>query len=544
MANLVDRIRSESPSPFVNACFAPARRILGEAIGFVDGRPISFSMTPARGWRTDAAAAILTPLGLIADMFSRKTAAVSIDRRQITPATSVVVAELEDAVPDFAKISRILRSIEFISPDDFASLKSAWPRAMSIALRTGNASFPRAVVASSGVLVRGDRGETPLHVAVGCDAKEFAQALLKQGADPNALDHQGATPLHIAASNKSPKSAELLSAVADVQALDASGATPLHKAVLSGALEVISSLLKKKEIDLNYANEENMAPLHVAIITRYQRDDLSIDYERNYQIARPLVEAGADVDVADRFGKRGDRALHMAVWEKQYLIVLLLTRFGARADLANKKGESPLDLLILQLRKGVTEEESILVIRAALYLLMAGGDITALARYTEEFSKAKSPASETAKEEYRKQSLQIVEDVLTLWEYLIRKPQMKRFRMKFSALDHSERLKLFKEFDLQIDALEFSNAEQGGVRQKIRWVANQLRFAEKKICRDMREVVTYYECEEDSQLPFSDHDSPSPTPPRTPVYSSGSPIDMVPQTSDIGDDPFQNSSTV
>ena len=62
-------------------------------------------------------------------------------------------------------------------------------------------------------------GETPLHAAASCDSKEVAELLISKGADVNAKNRFGNTPLHLAADQGSKGVAELLiSKGADVNA--------------------------------------------------------------------------------------------------------------------------------------------------------------------------------------------------------------------------------------------------------------------------------------------------------------------------------------
>ena len=74
-------------------------------------------------------------------------------------------------------------------------------------------------------------GSTPLHFASGNNHIEIAKLLLDRGADVKAKDNGGQTPLHFASWHNRIKIAKLLiEAGADVDATDDDGETPLDNA--------------------------------------------------------------------------------------------------------------------------------------------------------------------------------------------------------------------------------------------------------------------------------------------------------------------------
>jgi ankyrin repeat protein len=87
------------------------------------------------------------------------------------------------------------------------------------------------------------RGRTPLHYAAGSGLTGVARVLLQNGATVNARDNEGLTPLHLAAREGNPKTAAiLLAAKADPNAKDAAGHTPLFYAQ-EGEFAEVSKLL-------------------------------------------------------------------------------------------------------------------------------------------------------------------------------------------------------------------------------------------------------------------------------------------------------------
>jgi ankyrin repeat protein len=98
------------------------------------------------------------------------------------------------------------------------------------------------------VRARGIRGESHLFEAVRRDQRDVAEALLRHGADANATDSVGITPLLMAVGAMEPDTALvqlLLNARADPNIPDHTGATPLIRATINKQIPVVRLLLRK-----------------------------------------------------------------------------------------------------------------------------------------------------------------------------------------------------------------------------------------------------------------------------------------------------------
>jgi cytohesin len=104
-------------------------------------------------------------------------------------------------------------------------------------------------------------GITPLHVAAECGNTWAVRALLAHGATPSPRDEWQSTPLHLAADPAIVDA--LLDAGADREARDRDQATPLHRAVGAGRSEAVERLVAAGA-DLLAVDGEGRTPLHLA----------------------------------------------------------------------------------------------------------------------------------------------------------------------------------------------------------------------------------------------------------------------------------------
>jgi ankyrin repeat protein len=114
-------------------------------------------------------------------------------------------------------------------------------------------------------------GDTALHMAAAAFRRPEAELLVRHGARSGARNRRGAEPLHYAAdANHWDPGAQkkvidyLLSAGADPNALDNSGVSPLHRAVRTRSSEAVRALLRGgARVDLR--NGSGSTPLHLAV---------------------------------------------------------------------------------------------------------------------------------------------------------------------------------------------------------------------------------------------------------------------------------------
>ncbi|KAE8294283.1 Neurogenic locus notch-like protein 2 [Larimichthys crocea] len=169
--------------------------------------------------------------------------------------------------------------------------------------------------------------------------------LITQGASLMAqTDRTGETALHLAARYARADAAKrLLDAGADPNAHDNMGRTPLHAAVAADAQGVFQILIRNRATELDSRMNDGTTPLILAA-------RLAVE-----GMVEELIHCHADINAVDDHGKS---ALHWAAAVNNVEATLVLLKNGANRDMQDNKEETP---LFLAAREGSFEAAQVLL---------------------------------------------------------------------------------------------------------------------------------------------------------------------------------------
>jgi ankyrin repeat protein len=192
------------------------------------------------------------------------------------------------------------------------------------------------------VNAKNEMGMTPLHGACKKGFYDIAELLIEQGAEVGLFHQRDATPLHLACRAGSLELVELLMVHgADINAkCPWNASTPLHEAS-SGGSKLVVELLIEHGAEINALDSDRATPLN-----RAANDD----------VAKTLITCGAGVDTKDRYGQM---PLHDAsLWGHKDVAELLIAN-GANVNARDRYGQNPLhlastlEMAVLLVQKGV-----------------------------------------------------------------------------------------------------------------------------------------------------------------------------------------------
>ncbi|EMY13865.1 ankyrin repeat protein, partial [Leptospira weilii str. Ecochallenge] len=172
---------------------------------------------------------------------------------------------------------------------------------------------------------------SPLHIAVGAQRLDIIDLLLEQGADINAKNREGYTPIY-----KIPwKQTEgfdlfkfLQQRGADLQAKTNSNISLAHYAALQENIPILKYLFEKG-LDVNQQNDYGETPLH-----------WTVNYDC-FKSAQFLLNYGAAINVQNWNGRT---VLHEASIREYQKLIKLFLEFGADRELTDQEGKKARDL--------------------------------------------------------------------------------------------------------------------------------------------------------------------------------------------------------
>ncbi len=164
------------------------------------------------------------------------------------------------------------------------------------AAERGNAAQVKTLLdQGANIEARDKQGRTPLLLATHGNRIEAAAVLIEAGADVNAKDSIDDSPYLYAGARGLNQILQLtLSHGADLKSTNRYGGTALIPAAERGHVETVRTLIEAG-VDVNHINRLHWTALMEAIV-------LSDGGARHVEIVALLVKAGADVNIADKDG--------------------------------------------------------------------------------------------------------------------------------------------------------------------------------------------------------------------------------------------------
>lgn len=198
--------------------------------------------------------------------------------------------------------------------------------------------------AGANVNARDAGGFSPLDTAARNRAPTIIEMLIAAGADPNAVDNDGFFPLlHAINRNHVPSIEMLAKKGADLEKPTKQGITPLSWAIGDGKFFAAKALIEAGADVNSRSGYEDVTPLMVAStqLPAKTRSGNLVQGPQPVDLARLMIDKGADVN---RKSKDGVTALMIAAGHNNAALVGLIAGAGADIDAKSAQGQTALDI--------------------------------------------------------------------------------------------------------------------------------------------------------------------------------------------------------
>ncbi len=191
----------------------------------------------------------------------------------------------------------------------------------------GNTDIIRKLLGEAERDTQDDSGATPLMIALYKHNKDATLMMIEAGVRHDLPDHNGYTPLHLAAVRGIDLVKALLKQNANPRVSDKEKMTPLHLAASVGNPEIVEVLIPNSELDAKDFQENS--PLLIALGRKHESAGLM------------LLDKGARTDLAGAFGFT---PLHLAALRDLRKAMKILLEKGADPLARDKRNRLPLNL--------------------------------------------------------------------------------------------------------------------------------------------------------------------------------------------------------
>jgi len=179
-------------------------------------------------------------------------------------------------------------------------------------------------------------GKSALHFACENQLPELVEVLCLFGGDPNLLDVQANTAMHLALAKEGGRDTVkrqileyLLSVSANIEVCNLRGMSPLHLACASGCIRCVQ-LLMDMRADSCAANSRGETGLHLACSAGQT------------EVVQLLVQTA--IQIIDNQDSEGNTPLHAAAYAGSLDSALILLRNGAETDVQNSRSLTAYDV--------------------------------------------------------------------------------------------------------------------------------------------------------------------------------------------------------